>query len=98
MTTYYRRLLVAPAAWRSAAKERAALTSERDELKIENESLLRRIEWITRELADITASMRELRAAVLARQNAQAELVELYRQREIVRAQGVERDPALPLQ
>ena len=98
MTTHFRRLLVAPAAWRSAARERAALTSERDELKIENESLLRRIEWITRELADITASMRELRAAVLARQNAQAELTALYRERDIQRARAAERDLSAPLQ
>ena len=98
MTTYYRRLLVAPAAWRNARQELAAVASERDELKIENESLVRRLEWITRELADITASMRELRATVLARQNAQDELARLHREREIVRAQAVERDPALPLQ
>jgi hypothetical protein len=41
------------------------------------------------------AQLRELRAAVLARR--QAELAGLYREREIARARAVERDPAQPL-
>jgi hypothetical protein len=38
-----------------------------------------------------------LRAAVLARQRAGAQLAARYRERDIQRAQAVERDPALPL-
>jgi hypothetical protein len=41
--------------------------------------------------------MRELRAAVLARQQAEAELAGLYRERVIARARAAQRDPALPL-
>src|SRR5262245_63341621 len=43
------------------------------------------------------ATLRELRAAVLARQHAEAELASLYRDRAIARARTAERDPALPL-
>jgi hypothetical protein len=39
------------------------------------------------------AAYAELRAAVLARQHAEAELRELYRERAIARARAVERDP-----
>jgi len=38
-----------------------------------------------------------LRAAVLPRQRAGAQLAARYRERDIQRAQAVERDPALPL-
>jgi hypothetical protein len=84
--------------WHSAQEERAALVSERDALKIENAELKRQNDWILRELEDITEQFRQLKAAVLARQRAAVELAELYRQREIARAQAVERDPTLPLQ
>jgi hypothetical protein len=43
-------------------------------------------------------ALRELRAAVLARQQAEAELAALYRERAIIRARAAERDPTLPLQ
>jgi hypothetical protein len=42
------------------------------------------------------AQLRELRAAVLARR--QAELASLYREREIALARATERDPSYPLQ
>jgi hypothetical protein len=48
-------------------------------------------------LDEVREAMRELRAAVLARQKAEAELASLYRERTIQRAQRTERDPALPL-
>jgi len=50
-----------------------------------------------REVARLRQELDQLRAAVLARQNAEAELAELYRRREIVRAFGAERDPTAPL-
>ena len=39
-------------------------------------------------------ALRELRAAVLAKQKAEADLRDLYREREIQRARAAERDPA----
>ena len=50
-----------------------------------------------RELDACRAELEELRAAVLARQNAETELRELYRERAIQRARAAERDPAAPL-
>jgi len=53
---------------------------------------------LRRELEETRAALAELRAAVRARAAADQELAELHREREIQRAQKVERDPALPLQ
>jgi len=39
-------------------------------------------------------ALRELRAAVLAKQKAEADLRDLYREREIQRVRAAERDPA----
>jgi len=44
------------------------------------------------------AQLRELDTVVRARQNAEIEVAELRRRREIVKAFGAERDPAAPLQ
>jgi len=44
------------------------------------------------------ATLRELRATVLARQKAQDELTGLYRERSIQRARAAERDFSMPLQ
>src|SRR5262249_29933432 len=49
------------------------------------------------ELDEVRALYIELRAASLARQHAEAELRELYRERSIQRAQAAERDPAAAL-
>jgi hypothetical protein len=51
--------------------------------------------WRIRETQE---ALQQLRAAVLARQKAEGELAELYRERAIRRAQAAERDPAAPLQ
>jgi len=45
------------------------------------------------ELEQCRTALVELRAAVLARQHAEAELRELYRERTIQRAKAAERDP-----
>jgi len=50
-----------------------------------------------RKVARLRRELDQLRAAVLARQNAEAELAKLYRRREIGRAFGAERDPTAPL-
>ena len=79
-------------AWHSARQEHAALVAERDALKAENETLKRQWTWLMHELDDVRASLRE------ARMKAEFEVAELYRQREIARAQAVERDLTTPLQ
>ena len=53
---------------------------------------------LRQELDEVRAQFDEFRAAVRARAAADQELAELHREREIQRAQKVERDPALPLQ
>lgn len=50
------------------------------------------------ELNETKQAYFKLRNAVLARENAEAELAVLYREREIQRAQQTARDPMLPLQ
>lgn len=68
----------------------AALTSERDQLR--------------RELSETKANHDELRQrlielldAIRARQQAEAEVRALYRERDLARARAAERDPAQPL-
>jgi len=52
---------------------------------------------LRRELDAVRGELEALKAAVRARQTAQAELDGLYRERELMRALSAERDPALPL-
>lgn len=49
-------------------------------------------------LEQTRAELDELKTVVRARQHAEQELAALHREREIVRAQAAERDPALRLQ
>jgi hypothetical protein len=84
-----RRLDVARS-WQLARQQFSAVVVERDALK-------RDLEWTKQSLAEVRDAMRELRAAVLARQQAEAELAGLYRERVIARARAAQRDPALPL-
>jgi hypothetical protein len=84
-----RRLDVA-ACWQRAREQFAAVVAERDSLKVE-------LDWTKQALAQTLEALRELRAAVLARQKAEAELAALYRERAIARARTAQRDPAAPL-
>ena len=52
---------------------------------------------LRKELDETRTALDELRTAVRARQAAESELAELYRERGIARAQATERDPATPL-
>jgi len=52
---------------------------------------------LKRELDECRAALDALRGAVRAREQAEAELANLYREREIHRAQAAERDFAAPL-
>ena len=80
-------------AWQSAKQEFARLLFERDALKAERDDLQRQLSWVLREVSELTASLRELRAATLARQKAGSALAELHRQRDIERARCAPRDP-----
>jgi hypothetical protein len=64
----------------------SSVVEERDILK-------RECEWMQDQLISITAELRALRATVLARHRAEAELATLYRERDIQRADAVQRDP-----
>jgi hypothetical protein len=80
--------------FRSALREaRADLHDMHFRHLCELADLRREIDTLRAELAHL----RELRAAVLARQKAEAELAELYRERAIARARAAERDPNIPL-
>jgi uncharacterized coiled-coil DUF342 family protein len=78
------------ASWQRAREAFAALTSERD-------ALARELAEIRRQRDEILATLRELQAAVQARWKAEEWVRELYRERDIQRAQRAERDPAMPL-
>jgi hypothetical protein len=52
---------------------------------------------LMRELDKCRAELDELRALVLMRQEADAQVAALYRERAIARARAAERDPAMPL-
>jgi hypothetical protein len=71
---------------RASAPAIAALTEEKDAYR---DALLETQE----QLMDLQAELRELRAVVLARHRADAELASLYRERAIARARAAERDP-----
>ena len=85
-------------AWLSAKQQFAALVSERDALKIENETLKRQFDWTLHEVGELTAQLRELRAAALARAGAHDELARLHREAAIQRAERAERNPIERLQ
>jgi hypothetical protein len=85
---YGRRVLVTPG-WAHFA----SVAAERDQLK-------RDLEWTKRDLAMAQQSVREHRdtlnellATRRAREMAEAELVRLYRERDLARARAAERDP-----
>jgi hypothetical protein len=77
--------------WQLAREQFAAVASERDLLRWQ----LKLAEQSVRELRE---ALQQLSAAVAERQHAEAELARLYREREILRASALERDPAAPLQ
>jgi len=76
---------------------RAALAEAKADLSVMNFRHECRIADLLRQLDEVRAAFEELRAAVLARQNAEHELAALHREREIARAQAAERDPCQPL-
>ena len=76
--------------WQRAREAYAAIVSERDALK-------RELAMKNQSLGEVREALRELKAAVLARQRAEAELAALYRERAIARARAVDRDPVTPL-
>ena len=79
-------------------KVRALFAKMRDDLHEMAARHASEVATLRAELDEVRAQFEELRSLSLARQNAEAELRELYREREIARARAAERDPALPLQ
>jgi hypothetical protein len=86
--SYGRRILVAQ--WPRAATEMAACAAERDSLREE-------LDRVKRDRNELRAALQDLCAAVRARWDAQNELAELYRQRDLERAGRAGRAPALRL-
>ena len=72
--------------WALARQQFAAVVSERDALK-------RELAWTQQSVRELRDALSELRAAVLARRHAEAELATLYRERAIARARAAQRDP-----
>ena len=74
-----------------------ALQRARSDLAELHDRHLVEMDRLNRELDQCRQEFDELRAVVLARHRLDAELVGLYRERDIQRAQAVARDPQAPL-
>jgi len=83
-----RRVIVA--GWGRARLAYAALVAENDALRED-------LRCVRQQRDDAVATLRQLQAAVLERHHADLHLRTLQRERDLVRAQAVERDPAQPL-
>ena len=59
----------------------------------ERDAALREVEFLQEQLTEMRQSVAELRAVVLARRAGEQQCADLYREREILRAQATERDP-----
>jgi len=80
-----------------AQSARDMLVAERASAEREVDRLRDEVEWLMRDRDRLLGALRELQAAVRARQKADAEVARLYRERDIVRAWAVERDPSAAL-
>jgi uncharacterized coiled-coil DUF342 family protein len=85
-----RRRINVSASWAAAKQAFATVVAERDALK-------RELAQIKAERDEFRACLRELSAAVTARWKAEARVAELHRERELARANAVERDPKVLL-
>ena len=70
----------------------------RDEMREMRSRHVSEMARLRRELDNVRAAFNELRAVSQARQAAEAEVAELRRQRDLLRAFAAERDPTAPLQ
>jgi hypothetical protein len=89
----YRNRLIRP----SALALKALYDKARADLSAMNFRHECRIADLRHELNETRAAFEELRAAVLARQNAEHALASLYRERAIARARAATRDASAPL-
>ena len=80
-----------------AQSARDMLVAERASAEREVDRLRDEVEWLMRDRDRLLGALRELQAAVRARQKADADVARLYRERDIARAWAVERDPAMLL-
>jgi hypothetical protein len=85
------------ASWEFARQQYSAVVNERDVLANEVGELVRERERLQCELSDTKQTLKELQAAVLDRNRAYDNLRVLQRERDIVRARAVERNPGMPL-
>ena len=80
-----------------AQSARDMLVAERASAEREVDRLRDEVEWLMRDRDRLLGALRELQAAVRARQKADAEVARLYRERDIARAWAVERDSSAAL-
>src|SRR5262249_55383202 len=76
----------------------ALVARMRSDLEEQHARHLSEMADLRREFDEVLGMFEQLRAAVRARQDAEAEPQQLYREREMVRGWATERDPAAPLQ
>src|SRR5262245_41229542 len=83
--------------WMSAREGIAALVGERDALAAELAEAVRHERAVLEELRELRAEMDDLRELLnvrRARERTEAELRELYRERDLQRASSAQRDPS----
>jgi len=83
--------------WTLARAQFDALIDERDCLRDQLEATRQSLQDSNAALREVTEALHELKAAVIARWDAERRVAELHREREIARAQAAERDPNLLL-
>ena len=82
---------------RALAEARSELAAMDARHRHRHDDLLRQLDEVRSELDETRAAFQELRTIVRARQRAESELAELYRELEIARARAAEREPCQPL-
>ena len=80
-----------------AQSARDMLVAERASAEREVDRLRDEVEWLMRDRDRLLGALRELQAAVRARQKADAEVARFYRERDIARAGAGERDSSAAL-
>ena len=85
------------ASWQHAKTQFAAVVAERDQLKHELAQTQQELASARQSVHDLRGVIDEMLATRRACEMAEAELVRLYRERDIARARAAERDPAQPL-
>jgi hypothetical protein len=85
------------ASWARARAEMAACAAERDVLRREVAELERERDQALDQLRETAQTLRELQAVVLEHHRCTVDLLTVRRERALLRAKRVERDPTQPL-